>query len=56
MLAISPPVISVSWQEARYNITEGLELPICAEVESGFLDRDVSLSISVTPDTAQGQF
>ena len=46
----------MSWEEARYNIIEGLELAVCAEVESGFLDTDASLSISVTPDTAQGQF
>ena len=48
--------ISLSVQETRYTVAEGQAVSVCAEVESGILDRAVSVFLSFIPDSAQGQF
>ena len=52
--SIVTTVVSLSWQQASYTVEEGLRVLVCAEIESGVLDRPVSLGTIFTPLSAQG--
>ena len=47
--------IQVSLDRSSYTITEGQSVTICAVIGSGIIDTAVTLSLSTTQGTAQGQ-
>ena len=45
-------MIEISLNQTVYNVSEGNNLTVCADIESGSLERDVFATVYITEGTA----